>query len=356
MSKILYIVMSDIDLKNNNSGPTVRSLEILKQLKALHRDVDVIMAKNSKERWQQFKLLDKDNVYDFCYIESKVGVTRYYDTLLLLFLKKKFRNLIVGLYYRDMYWKYGIQVSKGVIKNLFVPFVNKCYLKLLGNICDVIFGQSGDFCKSMEGIVSDKCELEILPPGCEEVQELQKEAFGVIYVGEIDSVFSGVELLIDSMRLVNHKQKVPLYLVCRKHEYDENTFLREANYKYEWLNIEHHTKETIGEVYSKANLAMIPRYKSEYTKLCMPIKLFESISYELPIVAVQHGETTRFIEESNIGLITNTNPNQIADSILRLISDRDLRGEMIDNLKIAKEKNSWTNRVREISRVLGKVH
>ncbi|MGG0744649.1 glycosyltransferase [Priestia megaterium] len=352
MSKVLYIIMNDIYPGQNHSGPTVRSLEVLKEIKNKHDKVDVIIGETPRERWGKFKCLHSNNEYDFCYIELKVGVTRYYDTLLLLSLKKKFKNLKVGMYYRDMYWAYGIHISKGYFKNLFVPLANKLQLKFLSTIADVIFGQSKSFCAQMAPLISSKCKLEVLPPGCEYVSSPEINSAGVIYVGEIDQVFSGVELLIESMRLVNKKQYTPLYLVCRKHEYEESILIQESNEKYDWLNIEHHTKETIGAAYSKASIAIIPRYKNQYTKLCLPIKLFEYITYELPIIAVKHGEVSDFIEDNNIGFVTSPDAEEIADKVLELLNNDCIGNALNDSLVKAKSNHSWTERVNTITKIL----
>jgi len=352
MSKVLYIIMNDIHPGQNHSGPTVRSLEVLKEIKNEHDKVDVIIGENPRERLENFKSLNSNNEYDFCYIELKVGVTRYYDTLLLLSLKKKFKNLKVGMYYRDMYWAYGIHISKGYFKNLFVPIANRFQLKFLSKIADVMFGQSKSFCTQMEPLISSKCKLEVLPPGCEYVSSTEVDSAGVIYVGEIDQVFSGVELLIESMRLVNKKQYVPLYLVCRKHEYEESILIQEANKKYDWLNIEHHTKETIGAAYSKASIAIIPRHKNQYTKLCLPIKLFEYITYELPIIAVKHGEVSHFIKDNNIGFVTNPDADEIANKVLDLLNNEVMGNALTDSLVKAKRNHSWNKRVSTITKVL----
>ena len=40
MSKVLYIIMNDIHPGQNHSGPTVRSLEVLKEIKNEHDKVN----------------------------------------------------------------------------------------------------------------------------------------------------------------------------------------------------------------------------------------------------------------------------------------------------------------------------
>ena len=92
----MYVILTDFDEKNTNSGPTVRSLAILKELEKLS-DLDIVYGKNSKERFNKFKsICNNNNAYDYCYIESRVGVTRLFDTYLLMLLRMKFKNIKIG--------------------------------------------------------------------------------------------------------------------------------------------------------------------------------------------------------------------------------------------------------------------
>ncbi|WP_158664675.1 glycosyltransferase [Bacillus mycoides] len=347
MKKGLYIILTDFDEKNTNSGPTVRSLAILEELKKLN-NVDVIYGQNSKERFDRFRSLCSKNVaYDYCYIESKVGVTRFFDTYMLMLLKIKLKNTKIGFYYRDMYWKYGIQVSKGKIKNKFVPLVNKMYLKFIDIVTDVVYCQSVSFGDSLKQEIK-RSEIELLPPGCEAITPVNILNNEVIYVGEIDLHFSGIDLLIDSLELVNKNHKVKLNIVCRKKEYEESEYLKEANQKYEWLNVSHHNKQTIEEVYNKSAIAIIPRSGNEYTKLCLPIKLYEYITFEKPIVAVNHGETGRFIQEYKVGVACTEKKDDIANSILSLLMEETCFIEAKNRVKMCKEENLWSQRAKKI--------
>ncbi|MED4635285.1 glycosyltransferase [Peribacillus frigoritolerans] len=355
MSKILFVIMSDILPGKNFSGPTVRSLEMLKEFRYKHETVDVIIGENPKERFRQFQGLDANQNYEYCYIELKVGVTRFYDTLLISFLRKKFKNIKIGMYYRDMYWAYNINFNGGKIRSFFVPIVNKLHLKFLVKNGDVIFGQSNSFSKKMKEFIpkSNKCKFAILPPGCETVEINESPPSAVIYVGEIDNVFSGIELLIESMKLVNLQREVNLNLVCRSNEYNNNNFLIEANKQFNWLNIHHATKETINKIYNKSSVAVIPRYKDEYTKICLPIKLFEYISFELPIISVDHGEVSRFITEYQIGYISSKEPMDFANMILKMINMKEKENDHLQlNLKRCKEENMWKSRIEKIDEIL----
>ncbi|MBK5432913.1 glycosyltransferase [Bacillus sp. TH25] len=351
-NEILYVVMSDLDSNNINSGPSVRSYSMLKEFENLDADVDVVYGSNPKERYEKVKsLIAKKKSYKYCYIESRVGVTRFYDTLVLILLKNSIRPLKIGFYYRDMYWKYGINLSNGRLKQSFVPLMNKVYLKLIDNVCNVIYVQSEAFKEALQPLVK-KADILLLPPGCEKMvcnDFTQEDAF---YVGEIDSVFSGVELLIQAFEIINIKTEINLNLVCRKYEYEENLFLKEVNHKFNWLKISHHNKATIGEVYQRSKVAIIPRSGNEYTKLCLPIKLFEYISQEKPIVAVNHGETADFINYNKLGLLSNDTPESLASCILEMFNNDKLHAEFKMNIKEYKKNNLWMNRIEHINETL----
>lgn len=250
-----------------------------------------------------------------------------------------------------MYWKYGINLSNGRLKQSFVPLMNKVYLKLIDNVCNVIYVQSEAFKEALQPLVK-KADILLLPPGCEKMvcnDFTQEDAF---YVGEIDSVFSGVELLIQAFEIINIKTEINLNLVCRKYEYEENLFLKEVNHKFNWLKISHHNKATIGEVYQRSKVAIIPRSGNEYTKLCLPIKLFEYISQEKPIVAVNHGETADFINYNKLGLLSNDTPESLASCILEMFNNDKLHAEFKMNIKEYKKNNLWMNRIEHINETL----
>ncbi|HDX9705113.1 glycosyltransferase [Bacillus thuringiensis] len=349
MSNILYIVLSDIDPENLNSGPTVRSFAVLEEFRKTNNDVEMVYGSSAKERYRVFKeIMKKNKHYTYCYIESKVGVTRGYDSLIMLLLKLKVKPQKIGFYYRDMYWKYGIQVSTGNVKNKIVPWANRIYLKFVDFICDVVYGQSKSFCDALEDHIK-KSDIKMLPPGCDDIEISNISSNEVLYVGEIDQQFSGIELLIDALIIANLNERVVLNLVCRKHEYEENQYLNEMNQRYDWIKISHHNKQTIKEVYKKSSLTIIPRSGNEYTKLCLPIKLFEYISYEKPIVAVNHGEVADFIAQHHLGLISNDTAEDLARKILLLLSENKVYLDIIKNIRNYKTHNKWSNRIEQIN-------
>ena len=110
--------------------------------------------------------------------------------------------------------------KQGKIKNKFVPIVNKVYLKFIDIVTDVVYCQSSSFRDSLKQDIK-RSKIELLPPGCEAIVPENVINNEVIYVGEIDFRFSGIDLLIDSLELVNQTQDIKLNIVCRREEYEE---------------------------------------------------------------------------------------------------------------------------------------
>ncbi|TFJ44433.1 hypothetical protein CKN73_02540 [Carnobacterium divergens] len=350
--KVLYIILTDINNNNLNSGPTVRSMTIKKELEKKYKQIDIIQGANAKERFEIFKQLKKENAdYDYCYIESRVGVTRWKDTKILRSLKDlKIKK--IALYYRDMYWAFNIKTSKGTLKNLLVPFINKHYVRFLNDVCDVIFVQSESFKNELLQFIP-KSTINLLPPGCDDIDEPLLVKKGALYVGEVDERFSGIELLLETFKHINeHQDQAILNIVCRKEEYDKNTKLINMNEEYQWLSIFHCSKETIKEVYDKSSITIIPRNGEEYTKLCLPIKLFEYISFEKPIVSIDHGEVGKFIEENKVGITTKGTKEDFSEKILDLLKDEDTFNFYKEKIKEYKKTNMWSNRIELIHSIL----
>ena len=98
---------------------------------------------------------------------------------------------------------------------------------------------------------------------------------------------------------------------------------------------------------------MIPALKSLYNDMTMPVKLFEYLSYGLPVVATNCTEMTNFISRNKVGLIAENNASSLADRILQLVRDKALYDQLRRNVRQALENgNLWTDRARFVAEQL----
>lgn len=98
---------------------------------------------------------------------------------------------------------------------------------------------------------------------------------------------------------------------------------------------------------------MIPRPKSLYNDLAMPVKLFEYLSYGLPIVTTNCTEMANFVSHNQVGLIAEDSAPSLADRILQLVEDKALYDQLRRNVRQTLENgNLWTDRARFVAQQL----
>ena len=173
-----------------------------------------------------------------------------------------------------------------------------------------------------------------------------------IYVGGISQRY-GTDLLLDAFSLMNRECKLDLELVCREDEYISLRPLFEKYIEAEWLHVHHLWGESLGPVYRRSDIALIPRRKDIYNDLAMPVKLFEYLSYGLPIVATNCTEMADFVRRNRIGIVVQDNPLSLAEGVLRIVRDQDLYRELKRNAKRTLENgNLWTDRAEQVAECL----
>jgi glycosyltransferase involved in cell wall biosynthesis len=174
----------------------------------------------------------------------------------------------------------------------------------------------------------------------------------VIYVGGIKQQY-GLEILLQALDLSNRKVALDLDLVCRRDEFMQQ---RPTFAKYdgvEWLHVYHLTGKDLERVYRRSAIAVVPRLKDVYNDLAMPVKLFEYLSYGLPVVATNCTEMANFISHNEVGLIAEDNALSLADRILQLVEDKALYDQLRRNVRwTLGNGNLWTDRARFVAEQL----
>ena len=85
----------------------------------------------------------------------------------------------------------------------------------------------------------------------------------------------------------------------------------------------------------------------------MPVKLFEYLSYGLPIVATDCTEMADFVRRNRTGIVVQDNPLSLAEGVLRIVRDQDFYRELKSNAKRTLENgNLWTDRAEQVTECL----
>lgn len=339
---ILYITF--VDFEEQKSGSSVRPKKIYDAFIEEGYNVTLLTGLQNRkmERWKKcfsfYKKIKKEN-YEFCYVEPPAGpIFNLCDHLLLLYISKV-KKIPIGLFYRDAYWKFADWYNINGIKRFIINSMHKFDWSIIRKTCKRVF-----FPTKTMGDLFDFSDKEPLPPGCEliKVKNEKSKDIELVYVGGVSEQYGG-KLLLETLRNVNKERKMNLHLVCRKEELNKiEEYVNEP-----WLNIYNASGEELKNIYSKANLAIIPRKIDFYMDFAMPVKLFEYISYELPIIATRCKEVANFIETNKIGIIVDDNIESLYEALIKIDTKTIL--DYTNNVKIVKENNTWNKRVQQIS-------
>jgi glycosyltransferase involved in cell wall biosynthesis len=106
-------------------------------------------------------------------------------------------------------------------------------------------------------------------------------------------------------------------------------------------------EELLREV-SKADIALIPHLKTAHTDSTIPHKLFQYMYAGIPILASDCAPLKRIIEETGTGVcFRSQDPDSFAESLTRLLSDKQLLQKIPDNGKRwVGQKYNWENDAR----------
>lgn len=335
---------------NLESGSRVRPFKMHAAFLNLGYDVDMISG-NVRERHIALKKVRRKNkTYAFCYSEpASYPVHPFLDYSIYLYLRQ--RHVPIGIYYRDAYWKFADYFNKKGVKRLELSLRYRSDLCLYKHAASVLFFPTS----SLADLFTVRIPKIILPPGgeervCEE-KTLTQPVRG-IYVGGITHRY-GFDLLLKAFELLNQHHPILLEVICRKDELALVPRGMRSLLKVPWLNIHHVSGERIAELYRTSDFGVIPLYRDAYNNLAMPVKLFEYLSYRLPVIATHCNEMSRFVNENNCGLVCKDTPESLAESIETLITAPGLYDRLSEGASQAIHAgNSWDDRAATVASTL----
>lgn len=317
---------------------------------------------DSKERAQQFDRLRKSGDLDdllFCYMENQtiplwltdsghIPKQPLIDLKLFRFLKSK--EVPIGVFYRDVYWKFDeIYPLKGV-KKAIMKMIYRLEERLYQTYAKVIFLPS----EPMFPYINIQKPKVALPPGGKNViiqkRPSENQTLRGIYVGGIRED-TGIPILIKAMEQVQ-EQKLPfsLTIVCREQEYrslSEDLRERISNLH---VNVKHISGFELQEEYQSADVGFIPFIPNKYNDFAVAFKLFEYLSNEVPIIATECKAQTQIIQSGPYGVICKPDVDDLVEAIQTMI---DQHPKYVEEIKRSfAERHSWIARVKTVSQEL----
>lgn len=350
--KILYI--NYVDFNNVSSGSSVRPKKMYEAFNNLGYEVTMLtgIQNKIKERWKNTKKFFrkiKNCDYDLCYVESPSGpIFNFCDHLILLYISKV-KKIPVGFFYRDAYWKFGELGNISIIKKLVINLMHRFDWFIFKITCDKMYFPS----KTMADLFNFK-NKEAFPPGATIIKDEAKEFKNFkncIYVGGVSERY-GTEILLKAFELVNTKynKNITLTLICRQ---EIDIIKKYKNSRWLSINTGISGDEMLKPFYEKADLAVIPFKRDVYMDFAIPIKLFEYLANQMPIVATDCIELSKFIKDNNIGIVTEDNGESLARGIVEFYDLKiEEKNSIYKNLNKSINMNTWEERAKKVTELI----
>lgn len=352
--------------ENANSGSKLRPKEIYKAFKewGARENVEILLLSgSSSEReslFEQWKNQGKLDQLEFCYMENQtipfwltdkghIPKKPFVDQKVMRFLKQ--RHVPVGVFYRDVYWKFDELYPLKGLKKTVMKTIYRMEEKFYNKYCKVIFLPSD----AMGKFVDIQKEMISLPPGGKKMNIVRKEKKSPfsqgLYVGGINNEDYGLFLLLDALEMANQEEKIcELTVVCREDEYKQLPEDKKKRIDEMKVTVKHVSGEALNELYREMDFAFIPRFRSTYNDFAVPVKLVEYLSNELPVVATYCQAQQEIIESDGYGIICEDKPASMAQAIKEMAPNALQYRENIQKTFI--QKHSWLARVEKIKSAL----
>ncbi len=311
------------------------------------------------------RLVRRGLVVAFCYSETsnlplffneknRLPVFPFLEYRFFRWLRKQ--SIPTGLFLRDLHWRFPHFRHYPLYKRL--PAVLFYWLDWLSYMsrCDRLFLPSVGLADHLP-TKPRRGSITVLPPGCTRRNTLpligaakprgSRPGLSMFYVGGVTPPLYNLAPIFDCARELPLERVV---ICCRQGEWQRARTLYAGGIPAN-VRIVHAQGAELSGYYRKADLFLFTLEPYEYLNLAMPYKVFEAISYKLPILTFARGEAARWIEKEDAGWIVKDLSSLIL-LIERLRDTPDLITKKRIWLQTLAEKHSWTNRALSVASAL----
>lgn len=284
------------------------------------------------------------NQPDLCYIESSTyPMLHSCDYGMIRYLRRE--KIPTAYFYRDFYRNFPDLFPKrtdaiGRLKEWYLDFMQWRTDRILRLLNIVYFP-------------SEQCfpyfrykNMKALPPAGEcAFGPLHKSEKTCIYVGGV-SVFYGYPLMMEAFRLLNQNEtKYRLILVCREGEYAQLGHGAEPD----WLEVHHVSGKALVPLYARADIGLLALQANAYSNLAVGTKLFQYLSYGLPVLSTDVTAMSQIIRDNGFGEVAVNDPVHFADAIRNMLDDEETLIGCRKNVEAnMASRNLWVHRVDQI--------
>ncbi|MCP4581436.1 MAG: glycosyltransferase family 4 protein [candidate division Zixibacteria bacterium] len=289
-----------------------------------------------------------------------------YNALLIFKAKPKILVVDVSSAFRSILAVYLMRLRKQQVmvaifgeredyrSNLFIVkwIARKCEKLMLRN-ASVVLVLSEFLRKTVETVVDPSTPIVIAKPGIDfttdesQARTLQNQSgdrnFELLFVGECE-YRKGLAFLVEAAGILKneniHINVVGNYSFDNRYFTDICRFIKQERLESKISFLGFMEKDQLMKLYSSSDLFVLPSLTEGFG-----LVLAEAIHFGLPIVATNVSAIPELIVDEVNGLLVQPgNASSLADGIMRIMKDKDLRGSMREaNLKYSKALPSWNS-------------
>ena len=346
MSRRRLLLVSMYPLDAGVWGPTARITRLRDELaRIVNLDVvDGYRAARRRRLWW-YALSGRLRGLDGIYVETSTFLPAESDIAVLGLA----RALGIGVlsYVRDAYQLFPDDYPRDTLKRRLAAAAFMPAVRAMRSMSSHVAFPTAGLAKAVLG--PDSGTAVLLPPGAPPPVSVPRArtANRILYVGDARLPAHGADRLIAAVGIARAAgADVELDVVSRPGQ-DPGTPHPP------WMRLHRAEGPGIHALLPRVVATVIPRPKTRYNDLALPIKLFDYLAYGRPLIVTDCTEQARVVHEADAGIVTGDDPAALADAIVRVAgAPPELIARWSGGAATAARTASWEDRARRIVNVL----
>jgi glycosyltransferase involved in cell wall biosynthesis len=166
--------------------------------------------------------------------------------------------------------------------------------------------------------------------------------------------FSGLkEIAMELSKSIEKFHNIKLFIVGKGDLYDELTCIKQEKLGNRMILMDWQHYENIPSLIAASDICILPAYNNEIMRNIVPIKLYEYMAMEKPVIATNLPGIMKEFGENN-GVIYVDNPNQVLDKATEIAS----KGMISNEGKKARKfvvQNDWNTITKDFENILSEL-
>ncbi|HEU5295314.1 MAG TPA: hypothetical protein VFU71_11030 [Burkholderiaceae bacterium] len=335
----------------------IRPFQMMEAFRSLGFEIDAVCgysAERARAIDAVYRKLRQGVRYDFVYSESSTEPTLLTDRHHLplhplldfgLFARAKTYRIPVGLFYRDVYWRFpGYAVHLPAWKRAVARMFYRYDLFQYARLVDRLYLPSMEMARHVPGIETGR--FASLPPGFagRSLPQRPSGRLRLLYVGGFGEHYR----MHAVVRALADLSEVDLVICTRESEWlsarDDYPLPSAGN-----VRVVHCSGSQVDELLAESDIGVLCVEPQPYWKFAVPLKLYEYLGAEKPVLASAGTLAAEFTIAQGIGWSVPYDALQIGELLRRIAADRSILQQKIAALRRVKHEHTWQVRAHQVA-------